>query len=254
MEPKKKEKREFLSIKSVPKCPSRLRWERQLHQRFLEAITELGEKKATPSQILKYMSVEGLTRFHVSSHLQQYRLEKRGVKPTRRKPAAVPPPTTSTTTTIAAATAAPTTTTTTTSAAGTTQTTTIQLMELQYDLASVSSVLSSTTATGRNFNSSPLPPTFIPPPPTSLEPLVLSELPATKTQFQPMGNEPLSDSTPYFDPFTYCFQDIDFNSNEVRLAFEQLVDRLLEDTPTNLDSSDGTYQHNAEDFHTLMSV
>ncbi|KAI0507175.1 hypothetical protein KFK09_013296 [Dendrobium nobile] len=55
----------------------RLRWTVELHDRFVDAVTQLGgPDKATPKTIMRVMGVKGLTLYHLKSHLQKFRLGK----------------------------------------------------------------------------------------------------------------------------------------------------------------------------------
>lgn len=52
----------------------RVHWSSQMHSQFVAAVNKLGIDKAVPKKILELMTVEGLTRENVASHLQKYRL------------------------------------------------------------------------------------------------------------------------------------------------------------------------------------
>ncbi|XP_011079700.1 two-component response regulator ARR14-like [Sesamum indicum] len=48
-------------------------WTLELHEKFMDAVEELGEGRCFPKEILEIMNVPGLTRMQVASHLQKCR-------------------------------------------------------------------------------------------------------------------------------------------------------------------------------------
>ncbi|KAG9446349.1 hypothetical protein H6P81_012477 [Aristolochia fimbriata] len=53
---------------------TRVVWSVDLHQKFVNAVNQIGFDKVGPKKILDLMNVPGLTRENVASHLQKYRL------------------------------------------------------------------------------------------------------------------------------------------------------------------------------------
>ncbi|KAK9062761.1 hypothetical protein SSX86_019951 [Deinandra increscens subsp. villosa] len=51
-------------------------WTEELHEKFVNAVRQLGEGRCFPKKILDLMAVPGLTRMQVASHLQKCRKEK----------------------------------------------------------------------------------------------------------------------------------------------------------------------------------
>ncbi|XP_073313438.1 uncharacterized protein [Primulina huaijiensis] len=65
------------NVVSEKENKKRIRWTEDLHTKFITSVCRLGgPKKATPKAILNLMNCDGLTIFHVKSHLQKYRVSQ----------------------------------------------------------------------------------------------------------------------------------------------------------------------------------
>lgn len=53
---------------------ARVVWSVDLHQKFVNAVNQIGFDKVGPKKILDLMNVPGLTRENIASHLQKYRM------------------------------------------------------------------------------------------------------------------------------------------------------------------------------------
>ncbi|KAI4969624.1 hypothetical protein ZWY2020_000538 [Hordeum vulgare] len=71
--------KESTYISTTQKKP-RVEWTIALHNKFLEAINEIGLNRAAPKKIWELMNVDYLTRESIASHLQKYRLHLKRVK------------------------------------------------------------------------------------------------------------------------------------------------------------------------------
>ncbi|MQL74177.1 hypothetical protein Taro_006515 [Colocasia esculenta] len=69
---KEHNEQDFNDTTSVKKA--RVVWSVDLHQKFVNAVNQIGFDKVGPKKILDLMNVPGLTRENVASHLQKYRL------------------------------------------------------------------------------------------------------------------------------------------------------------------------------------
>ncbi|CAH8361193.1 unnamed protein product [Eruca vesicaria subsp. sativa] len=74
----------FTSNNTAAAAKGRVRWTPDLHDAFVKAVNQLGGMaKAKPKAVLKHMKIQGLTIFHVKSHLQKYRTARHAPEPSK---------------------------------------------------------------------------------------------------------------------------------------------------------------------------
>ncbi|CAI9095081.1 OLC1v1030940C1 [Oldenlandia corymbosa var. corymbosa] len=71
--PKKASAAQSYSIVNYSRKKVCTEWTKELHEKFMDAVKQLGEGKCYPKEIMEIMNVPGLTRMQVASHLQKCR-------------------------------------------------------------------------------------------------------------------------------------------------------------------------------------
>ncbi|CAN8255734.1 unnamed protein product [Cochlearia groenlandica] len=82
---KKREEENGYNVRDFTTKKRRVVWDDELHQKFIEAVEYLGVENAVPKKILERMMVAGISREHVASHLQKYRITLKKENDKQRK-------------------------------------------------------------------------------------------------------------------------------------------------------------------------